>query len=60
MTCRAVTLPDGNACGAAATHRVTFSDGDSVETCKLCTLDLTELARSRGTQISTKPLEKKT
>lgn len=58
--CRAIKLPEGNICGTPATHRVTFSDGDAIETCLACSLSLVELARSHGTRIKTEPLEKTT
>lgn len=55
--CRAVKLPTGDACQAPATWRITFRDGDSIETCHACTMSLTEIAKSHGTTIKTERLE---
>jgi hypothetical protein len=50
-TCRAVTPPKTDACGAAATHVVLFGDGDIVAVCLACAIHLEQLAESHMTKV---------
>lgn len=43
--CRASVLPDGGACPAAATYRVTWKDGDTTLMCRECALRMEQTAQ---------------
>lgn len=40
MTCRVIITATGKPCGAIATYRLTFKDGDRVNACEDCTVRL--------------------
>ncbi len=53
-TCRVVTPPSKDACGAPAPYEITFSDGDRVDACQTCALNLQELAKDHHTKLAIK------
>jgi hypothetical protein len=57
MKCRAIIPPAREGCGAPVTHRVTFKDGDKVDTCGDCALRFGEIAASHGSNVKVEKLE---
>jgi hypothetical protein len=51
MICRLIAPPSSAPCGAPATRRVTFVDGDQTPACEECALRLEMLAQSHGTSV---------
>lgn len=53
-SCRVVVLPDGQACGAIATLKIVWSDGDVTLACVDCADRMATLAQSHKTTITIK------
>ena len=55
-SCRIVLLPEGTACGAAATVQLVWSDKDKTPACADCAARTSQLAASHRSSVRVEPL----
>jgi len=56
VKCRASVPPDGADCAAAATHLVSWPDGDTTPMCRDCSMRTEQLAESHRAPIRVEPI----